>query len=72
MARLIRHIKRWNIWRKHNANGRLHHLLVFFNIIKSPTFGLVLLPEELTSWSNAIKAVTSSPEEVYNDKTRNT
>lgn len=49
MRRIIRHIKRWNIWRKKNTNGKLHHILVLFGIIKSPTFASVLLPEEIFS-----------------------
>ena len=38
MERLIKHIKRWKVWRKHNKNGIVHKILVLFGIIKSPTF----------------------------------
>ena len=34
---LIKHIKRWNRWRKYNTNSKLHKLLVLLGIIKSPT-----------------------------------
>ena len=44
---LFGHIRRWNRWRKRNANGHLHHILVFFRIVKSPTFAFTLLPEEI-------------------------
>lgn len=47
MKKLIRHIKNWNIWRKHNANGRIHHILVLLGIIKSPTMLHTFLPEEM-------------------------
>lgn len=42
----IKHIKRWNEWRKHNINSPLHKLLVLLGIIKSPTFLCVLTKEE--------------------------
>jgi ABC-type multidrug transport system fused ATPase/permease subunit len=35
---VIKHIKRWNSWRKYNRNSKLHKLLVLFNMIHSPTF----------------------------------
>lgn len=44
--RVIKHIRRWNYWRKNNSNGRLHKLLVLLGVIKSPTMVTVLLPEE--------------------------
>lgn len=43
---VIKHIRRWNYWRKYNSNGRLHKLLVLLGVIKSPTMVTVLLPEE--------------------------
>lgn len=47
MKKLIKHIKIWNIWRKHNANGRIHHILVLLGIIKSPTMLYTFLPGEM-------------------------
>lgn len=40
MRKTIDYIKLWSKWRKHNLNGRFHHYLVLFKIIKSPTFEL--------------------------------
>lgn len=40
MGMLIKHIKRWNVWRKHNKNSIAHKILVLFGIIKSPTLNL--------------------------------
>ena len=45
IKRFIRHIKRWNKWRKHCGNGRLYKISVLFGN-PSPTFGLVLTDEE--------------------------
>lgn len=47
MKNLSRHIRRWNRWRKRNANSRLHHILVLLGVVKSPTFAFTLLPEEI-------------------------
>lgn len=38
LKRQIKHIKKWNEWRKHSLNPPISKLLVLFNIIKSPTF----------------------------------
>lgn len=45
LKRLIRHIKRWNKWRKHCGNGWLHKISVLFGG-HSPTFMFVLTDEE--------------------------
>ena len=42
----IKHIKRWNEWRKHNGNSSLHKLLVLLGIVKSPTFSHTFTKEE--------------------------
>ena len=47
MKNLSCHIRRWKYWRKRNTNGRLHRILVFLGIVKSPTFAFTLLPEEI-------------------------
>lgn len=44
--KLIKHIQRWNHWRKYNLNGPLHHILVLFGFIKSPSMQTVILPED--------------------------
>lgn len=46
MNKLVKHIRRWNIWRKNNLNCKLHKFLVLIGFIKSPTFSYTLLPEE--------------------------
>ncbi len=43
---VIKHIRRWNYWRKNNSNGRFYKILVLFGMVKSPTMVIVLLPEE--------------------------
>lgn len=52
MKKLIRHFKRWNIWRKHNANGPIHHFLVLIGLIESPTMHLVFTQEEWDEYHN--------------------
>lgn len=47
MKKIIDHIRRWNIWRKHSLNSNLHKFLVLIGFIKSPTMGTALLPEEI-------------------------
>lgn len=44
---VIKHIRRWNYWRKNNSNGRFYKILVLFGMVKSPTMVIVLLPEEI-------------------------
>lgn len=47
MNKLVKHIRRWNIWRKNNLNCKLHKFLVLIGFVKSPTFSYILLPEEI-------------------------
>ena len=44
--KLIKHIRRWNRWRKYNLNSPLYHILVLFGYINSPSMQTVILPEE--------------------------
>lgn len=44
MGKLIKHIKRWNVWRKRNKNGIVHKILVLFGAVKSPTL--------MCTWTN--------------------
>lgn len=46
MGIILKHIKRWNVWRKYNKNGIAHKILVLFGIIKSPTFFYTWTAEE--------------------------
>ena len=55
MKRLIKHIKRWNEWRKHNGNSPLHKLLVLLGIVKSPTLPFVLIKEEGKAMAEAFE-----------------
>lgn len=43
---MIKHIRRWNIWRKHNRNNRFYKILVLLGFTRSPTFELELLPAD--------------------------
>ena len=49
MKKIIDHIRRWNIWRKHCINSPFHKFLVLIGFIKSPTMAFTFLPEELRS-----------------------
>ena len=55
IKRLIKHIRRWNIWRKRNTNGNMHHILVLLGIIHSPTYEFTFLPEETWSFASSVK-----------------
>lgn len=57
MRRLIKHTRRWNVWRKCNINGPIHKLLVLLGFIKSPTFVLTLTNDEL---SEVVKGFTDA------------
>lgn len=46
MASIIRHIKRWNVWRKNNLNGRFYQLLVLFKIKNSPSMSFIVIAED--------------------------
>ena len=59
---LINHIRRWNIWRKHNGNSWLHKLFVLFGIIHSPTMHMVWLPEEVDRYQKSIRRALSKEE----------
>lgn len=61
MKKLFRHIKRWNRWRKHCLNGKLHKALVLLSITKSPTMPFFLLPDEETEIARRVKV---NPKEV--------
>lgn len=54
MKKLFCHIRRWSYWRKHNTNGRLHHILVLFGIVKSPTLAFTMLPEEIRDMKDGL------------------
>lgn len=67
IKRLITHIKRWNKWRKHCANGWLYKISVLFGG-NSPTFRLTLTDEELAELEQAlIKAMKDTPVQILKD-----
>lgn len=47
MNKLIKHIRRWNLWRKNCMNSKLHKFLVLFGVVKSPTMATVFLHDEI-------------------------
>jgi len=55
--KLIRHFKRWNLWRKNCVNGWTHKLLVLIGLQHSPTYELYLLEEEVEAM---MKPLTNS------------
>lgn len=46
MAKIIKHIKKWNKWRKYNANSTLHKILVLIGFVKSPTYYVISEKED--------------------------
>lgn len=43
---MIKHFRKWNIWRKHCSNSTIYKFLVLIGLMKSPSMMFVLLPEE--------------------------
>lgn len=74
LKRLIRHIKRWNKWRKYCGNGWLHKISVLFSGC-SPTFPLVLTDEEEEEIHKAVMRAIEEQEErmrnMRNDSAQN-
>lgn len=54
MKRLIKHIRKWNAWRKHSLNSKLDKLLVLFGVIQSPSMNYLVFPE---IWDEAMKVL---------------
>lgn len=46
MKKVVKHIRRWSIWRKRNRNSRFYKFCVLIGLTKSPTMILTYLPEE--------------------------
>lgn len=55
MNEIIKHIRRWNMWRKGCLNGPIHKFFVLFGIVHSPTLPSVLLPEEWAEIQDAFE-----------------
>ena len=43
---IIKHIKRWNKWRKYSYNSPISKFFVLLHVINSPTFNFVFTDEE--------------------------
>ena len=43
----MKHIEHWNIWRQDNTKGPLHHILVLFGVVHSPTLCLYYTESEM-------------------------
>jgi len=52
---MLRHILRWNQWRKGCLNGPFHKLLVLLGLRISPTLECTLLPDEWNAISDAFR-----------------
>lgn len=55
MKRLIKHICRWNEWRKYCLNGKWHKFLVLIGVRKSPTMMFTLTKKEAREIGEAFK-----------------
>ena len=51
---LIKHIRRWNLWRKRCLNSPTYKLFVLLGLEKSGTLVLTLLPEEQDEFAHNI------------------
>lgn len=55
LNKIIKHIKRWNRWRKNNLNSPIHKLLVLFKVIESPSMKWVRTKEEEDAFDEGFK-----------------
>ena len=60
---MIKHIRRWNIWRKHCMNSPFHKFLVLVGFIKSPTMSFTFLPEEWLAYEEKMHNILQRGEE---------
>ena len=51
---LIKHIRRWNLWRRYCLNPPTYKLFVLLGLEKSGTLALTLLPEEQDEFAHNI------------------
>lgn len=57
--RIIKHVKRWNKWRKRCLNGPFHKFLVLLGLRHSPTMYCVFLDEEEKQFKAAFDAAVN-------------
>lgn len=60
---MIKHIRRWNIWRKHCMNSPFYKFLVLIGFTKSPTMAFILLPEEWREYEEKMRNILQRGEE---------
>lgn len=60
---MIKHIRRWNIWRKHCMNSPFYKFLVLIGFIKSPTMAFISLPEEWIEYEEKMRNILQRGEE---------
>jgi hypothetical protein len=53
--KIIKHIRRWNLWRKYCLNSPTYKLFVLLGLKKSATLALTLLPEEQDEFEKGMK-----------------
>ena len=64
---MIKHIRRWNEWRKRCLNSKWHKLLVLFGLRYSPTLHFTLLPEERNTLNEVYLRALATGRRVTND-----
>ena len=52
--KIIKHIRRWNLWRKYCLNPPTYKLFVLLGLKKSETLALTLLPKEQDEFTHNI------------------
>ena len=55
MKKIIKHIQRWNIWRKECLNGPLYKFLVLVGLRKSPSMQFILTPDEIKAFEEGFE-----------------
>lgn len=53
---MIKHFRRWNIWRRNCTNNWIYKMFVLLRFVESPTMAFVVLPEEWEEIGERIKS----------------
>lgn len=61
---MVKHIRRWNIWRKGCLNSKWHKLLVLLGLRQSPTMVWTLLPEERNTMNDMYRRALATGKSV--------
>lgn len=63
--------RRWKKWKQHNLNSKFYQILVLIGFIKSPTFRLVMLDEEIDAFNKGfeegMKKGSENPVSIFSD-----